>query len=378
MDAINTPCLTIEREELRITIYTDYQFLYSPKLPLPSKEDLGNYVASSPDNRKMAHIRYAPEIHMPFWPICLYECYPYYIKVENRDKHRLYQIKIGNDENVSSFPAENIASVSFINALGTAEISIRDTSDGKTTYLYLSIIPKKIDFEDDYIKTTKDVSDYVATSLLLISGTFSTESHSKIELDQVRENTALERFFLIRQYFMDNELIDAVFTLISHPLRTMKSERYKANIIDDAPRYIENDDLIGSVIDWRTDRSGKAIPWTFFATRRADTTDNASNQLVKSTLEEMLALFRTLQEKKAYPGEELQIYARTLEFLLSLPFFKGISPFRLLPSNKQFLIKSPGYNTLFEIWNRLSLSSAHNWEDKARNTHRCTGCRPAL
>ena len=285
-----------------------------------------------------------------------------------------YQIKLNPtnlklDSNFVEKIDNDSYKIKVINYLGKTSLKIED--DDKQVYtIDFEIVPDKIDYEEDYVKLTKDIAD--SCSALLLDYASPTNLTYKDDPDK-QQRTPLESFIFLRK-FCSNDNMETIFSNIKNNPDSQLFSEEEMKPFGNAPisKKVFSNPFSNAKI-WTDIGNGKYIPQFANTTRKFDSLDTITNRFIKFAFNSFISVcddvISRIEEKKSqleYKNEALLLKEK-IENILNDSFFTDVQDLQQMPNNNQVLQKREGYYQVFSAFAMLDLARQLDWEgqDKA-------------
>lgn len=307
-------------------------------------------------------IEFIQEPKNGFCSLRLCETQQYFLTLsESSEEHsEKYSINIKRELEATEI-STGIYSFKVINYLGKTDFEI--LSDGNVIHsVKLEIVPKKIDYEDDYVKLTEDIAEKCSALLL----DYSSPTNLSFKDNNETARTPLEKFIFIRT-FCNNDNIESLFYRIkSNPDSLLVSEdELKPFGTASVSRKFFTNPFVNSR-NWVKTEDNSYLPEYITATRKYDSLDTPANRFLKfafnSFIEVCNEVIELLGDKKLTYKEEAEYIKENLELYLTNSFFDDVQDLTSMPVNNQVLQKREGYSQIFNAFNMLDLAKQLNWK----------------
>ena len=319
-------------------------------------------------------IEFIQEPNNGFCSLRLCETQQYFVTLsESSAEHtEKYSINIKRELEATEI-STGIYSFKVINYLGKTDFEI--LSAGNIIHsIKLEIVPKKIDYEDDYVKLTEDIAEKCSALLLDYSSPTNLSFKDKIETAR----TPLEKFIFIRT-FCNNENIESFFHSIKNnpdSLLVSEDELKPFGTSSVSRKFFSNP--FANSRNWIETENNSYLPEYITATRKYDSLDTPANRFLKfafnSFIEVCNEVIKFLGDKNLTYKEGAKYIKENLELYLTDSFFDDVQDLTSMPVNNQVLQKREGYSQLFNAFNMLDLAKQLDWkgenvvyEGQARN-----------
>lgn len=319
-------------------------------------------------------IEFIPEPKNGFCSLRFCETQQYFVTLSDfaTEQPENYSINIKSEFEATEI-SKGIYSFKVINYLGKADFEI--LSDGNIIHsVKLEIVPKKIDYEDDYVKLTEDIAEKCSTLLL----DYSSPTNLSFKDNNETARTPLEKFIFIRT-FCNNDNIESLFYSIkSNPDSLLFSEdELKSFGTASVSRKFFSNPFANSR-NWTETENHSYLPELITTTRKYDSLDTPANRFLKfafnSFIEVCDEVLEFLGDKNLTYKNEAEYIKENLELYLTESFFDDVQDLTSMPVNNQVLQKREGYSQIFNAFNMLDLAKQLDWkgendvyEGQARN-----------
>lgn len=362
--------IRINFADVSLVIYDRYQ----KKLDDPNSIgflDKNEVLALASDS---GSIEFIPEPKNGFCSLRLCETQQYFVTLSDfaTEQPENYSINIKSEFEATEI-SKGIYSFKVINYLGKADFEI--LSDGNIIHsVKLEIVPKKIDYEGDYVKLTEDIAEKCSTLLL----DYSSPTNLSFKDNNETARTPLEKFIFIRT-FCNNDNIESLFYSIkSNPDSLLFSEdELKSFGTASVSRKFFSNPFANSR-NWTETENHSYLPELITTTRKYDSLDTPANRFLKfafnSFIEVCDEVLEFLGDKNLTYKNEAEYIKENLELYLTESFFDDVQDLTSMPVNNQVLQKREGYSQIFNAFNMLDLAKQLDWkgendvyEGQARN-----------
>ncbi|MCQ2247983.1 MAG: DUF2357 domain-containing protein [Treponema sp.] len=307
-------------------------------------------------------IEFIPEPKNGFCSLRLSETQQYFVTLSDftTEHSENYSINIKSEFEATEI-SKGIYSFKVINYLGKADFEI--LSDEKIIHsVKLEIVPKKIDYEDDYVKLTEDIAEKCSALLL----DYSSPTNLSFKDNNETARTPLEKFIFIRT-FCNNDNIESLFYSIkSNPdsLLVSEDELKPFGTASVSRKFFSNP--FANSRNWTETENNSYLPEYITATRKYDSLDTPANRFLKfafnSFIEVCDKMIKFLSDKNLTYREEAEYIKENLEFYLTESFFDDVQDLTSMPVNNQVLQKREGYAQIFNAFNMLDLAKQLDWK----------------
>lgn len=307
-------------------------------------------------------IEFIPEPKNGFCSLRLCETQQYFVTLSDfTTKHsETYSINIKSEFEATEI-SKGIYSFKVINYLGKADFEI--LSDGNVIHsVKLEIVPKKIDYEDDYVKLTEDIAEKCSALLL----DYSSPTNLSFKDNNETARTPLEKFIFIRT-FCNNDNIESLFYSIKNnpdSLLVSEDELKPFGTASVSRKFFSNP--FANSRNWTEIENNSYLPEYITATRKYDSLDTPANRFLKfafnSFIEVCDEVIKFLGDKNLTYREEAKYIKENLELYLTDSFFNDVQDLTSMPVNNQVLQKREGYSQIFNAFNMLDLAKQLDWK----------------
>lgn len=268
-------------------------------------------------------------------------------------------LKVTRDRDALSFR--------FINYLGRTHL--KNSTD--ETVADFEIVPRKMNYEEDYIELTKKLAEECAEILLEYSGVtvnrFGTSDTNSAE-------TLFEQFMFLREFcYLHN--LQALFGHIKrNPDRMLVNDEVLKPTGQGTPSASFYSNPFSYSRGWQI-VNGKPMPQEVSVTRKYDSLDTVANRFVKFALKKFNLICRELcfsldaaKGKSVEQNMYTECYREALEIqritddILRDHFFDDVRELTIMPQNNQVLEKREGYRQVFYAAAMVDLALQLNWE----------------
>lgn len=262
--------IKINFPDVSLVIYDRYQ----KKLDDPNSIgflDKNEVLALASDS---GSIEFIPEPKNGFCSLRLCETQQYFVTLSDfaTEQPENYSINIKSEFEATEI-SKGIYSFKVINYLGKADFEI--LSDGNIIHsVKLEIVPKKIDYEDDYVKLTEDIAEKCSTLLL----DYSSPTNLSFKDNNETARTPLEKFIFIRT-FCNNDNIESLFYSIkSNPdsLLFSEDELKPFGTASVSRKFFSNP--FANSRNWTETENHSYLPELITTTRKYDSLDTPANR----------------------------------------------------------------------------------------------------
>lgn len=322
----------------------------------------------------LGSIEFIPEPKNGFCSLRLSETQQYFVTLSDftTEHPENYSINIKSEFEATEI-SKGIYSFKVINYLGKADFEI--LSDGNVIHsVKLEIVPKKIDYEDDYVKLTEDIAEKCSALLL----DYSSPTNLSFKDNNEAARTPLEKFIFIRT-FCNNDNIESLFYSIkSNPdsLLVSEDELKPFGTASVSRKFFSNP--FANSRNWIETENHSYLPELITTTRKYDSLDTPANRFLKfafnSFIEVCDEVLKFIGDKNLTYKEEAKYIKENLELYLTDSFFDDVQDLTSMPVNNQVLQKREGYAQIFNAFNMLDLAKQLDWkgendvyEGQARN-----------
>lgn len=350
--------IKINFPDVSLVIYDRYQ----KKLDDPNSIgflDKNEVLAFASDS---GSIEFIPEPKNGFCSLRLCETQQYFVTLSDfaTEQPENYSINIKSEFEATEI-SKGIYSFKVINYLGKADFEI--LSDGNIIHsVKLEIVPKKIDYEDDYVKLTEDIAEKCSTLLL----DYSSPTNLSFKDNNETARTPLEKFIFIRT-FCNNDNIESLFYSIkSKPdsLLFSEDELKPFGTASVSRKFFSNP--FANSRNWTETENHSYLPELITTTRKYDSLDTPANRFLKfafnSFIEVCDEVLEFLGDKNLTYKNEAEYIKENLELYLTESFFDDVQDLTSMPVNNQVLQKREGYSQIFNAFNMLDLAKQLDWE----------------
>lgn len=350
--------IKINFPDVSLVIYDRYQ----KKLDDPNSIgflDKNEVLALAADS---GSIEFIPEPKNGFCSLRLCETQQYFVTLSDfaAEHPENYSINIKSEFEATEI-SKGIYSFKVINYLGKADFEI--LSDGNVIHsVKLEIVPKKIDYEDDYVKLTEDIAEKCSTLLL----DYSSPTNLSFKDNNETARTPLEKFIFIRT-FCNNDNIESLFYSIKNnpdSLLVSEDELKPFGTSSVSRKFFSNP--FANSRNWIETENNSYLPEYITATRKYDSLDTPANRFLKfafnSFIEVCDEVIKFLGDKNLTYRREAKYIKENLELYLSDSFFDDVQDLTSMPVNNQVLQKREGYSHIFNAFNMLDLAKQLDWE----------------
>lgn len=268
-------------------------------------------------------------------------------------------LKVTRDRDALSFR--------FINYLGRTHL--KNISD--EIVADFEIVPRKINYEEDYIELTKKLAEECSEILLEYSGvTFNRFDASYKD----NSKTLLEQFIFLREFCYSHNLQALFGNIKRNPDSMLIKEQFLKPIGLGVPSASFYANPFSNSRGWHT-VNGKNIPQEVSVTRKYDSLDTVANQFVKVALKkfnlickELCFSLDALRGKRVEQNMYTECYREAFEIkqitddILRDRFFDDVKVLTVIPQNNQVLEKREGYRQIFSAAAMVDLALQLNWE----------------
>ena len=268
-------------------------------------------------------------------------------------------LKVIRDQDVFSFR--------FINYLGRTHL--KNTND--EIVADFEIVPRKMDYEEDYIELTKKLADECAEILLEYAGVTSNR-FSVANTDNSK--TLLEQFIFLREFCYSHNLQALFRSIKRNPDRLLVED----DVLKPVGQGIPSAKFYASPFThsrgWQI-VAGRPIPQEVTVTRKFDSVDTVANRFVKYALKKFKLICQKLcssidkfQNGKSGQNMFMECYreateiGRSTDDILRDHFFDDVRDLDIMPQNNQVLEKREGYRQIFMASAMVDLALQLNWE----------------
>ncbi|MBQ0002648.1 MAG: DUF2357 domain-containing protein [Treponema sp.] len=362
--------IKINFSDVSLLIYDRYQKdLVEPNsIGLLDKNEVFALAADS------GSIEFIPEPKNGFCSLRLSETQQYFVTLSDftTEHSENYSINIKSEFEATEI-SKGIYSFKVINYLGKADFEI--LSDENIIHsVKLEIVPKKIDYEDDYVKLTEDIAEKCSALLL----DYSSPTNLSFKNNNESARTPLEKFIFIRT-FCNNDNIESLFYSIKNnpdSLLVSEDELKPFGTASVSRKFFSNP--FANSRNWIETENHSYLPEYITATRKYDSLDTSANRFLKfafnSFIEVCDEVIKFLGDKNLTYREEAVYIKENLELYLTESFFDDVQDLTSMPVNNQVLQKREGYAQIFNAFNMLDLAKQLDWkgenvvyEGQARN-----------
>ncbi len=315
-------------------------------------------IATSVDGKKILRLRETDTYSCCLHPDCKDESDSIYKNLFLQNENNKY-LTVKKDKGEFKFK--------FINYLGRTHLK---NSDGENV-LDFEIVPRKMDYEEDYIELTKKIAEECSQALLEYSGV--TSSNYKLS-ETGSSKTLLEQFIFLREFCYSQNL-QALFGHIKrNPDRKLEKDEVLMNTGLGAPSMGFYTNPFSNSRGWQI-INGKPVPQMVTVTRKYDSLDTVANRFVKFALKKFNSICRELcaridevKSKKKEQNVYIECYREASEIqrvtddILRDHFFDDVRELSLMPQNNQVLEKREGYRQIFSAAALVDLALQLNWE----------------
>ena len=350
--------IKINFPDVSLVIYDRYQ----KKLDDPNSIgflDKNEVLAFASDS---GSIEFIPEPKNGFCSLRLCETQQYFVTLSDfaTEQPENYSINIKSEFEATEI-SKGIYSFKVINYLGKADFEI--LSDGNIIHsVKLEIVPKKIDYEDDYVKLTEDIAEKCSTLLL----DYSSPTNLSFKDNNETARTPLEKFIFIRT-FCNNDNIESLFYSIkSNPdsLLFSEDELKPFGTASVSRKFFSNP--FANSRNWTETENHSYLPELITTTRKYDSLDTPANRFLKfafnSFIEVCDEVLEFLGDKNLTYKNEAEYIKENLELYLTESLFDDVQDLTSMPVNNQVLQKCEGYSQIFNAFNMLDLAKQLDWE----------------
>ena len=319
-------------------------------------------------------IEFIPEPKNGFCSLRLSETQQYFVTLSGfaTEQPEIYSINIKREFEATEI-SKGIYSFKVINYLGKADFEIL-SGENVIHSIKLEIVPKKIDYEDDYVKLTEDIAEKCSALLLDYSSPTNLSFKDKNETAR----TPLEKFIFIRT-FCNNDNIESLFYSIkSNPdsLLFSEDELKPFGTASVSRKFFSNP--FANSRNWTETENHSYLPELITTTRKYDSLYTPANRFLKfafnSFIEVCDEVLEFLGDKNLTYKNEAEYIKENLELYLTESFFDDVQDLTSMPVNNQVLQKREGYSQIFNAFNMLDLAKQLDWkgendvyEGQARN-----------
>ncbi len=256
----------------------------------------------------------------------------------------------------------------FINYLGRSKITFN--YDGLHRELAFEVVPKKMDYEEDYIKLTESLAQVCSELLLEYAGSTSNLYRQTEETSK----TVLEQFIFLRQFCYSQNILSLFEAIKRNPDHLLYHDYELKPIGYEAPSRKFYINPFSYSRGWqkinRADGKILYMPQEISVTRKYDSIDTSANRFVKFALHKFddicTELIMVLDAEGSFKQAECFVEAkaihRMLEEIFNDGFFDDVGELDIMPQNNQVLQKREGYSQVFSAYLMIDLALQLNWK----------------
>ncbi|MFW5627807.1 MAG: DUF2357 domain-containing protein [Candidatus Cloacimonadaceae bacterium] len=294
--------------------------------------------------------------------IHIYEGIQYEYELDN------YKLKEISGIISRSFKNEYEGRIWSLKYVGLLKVSIVDAENNEKGSFFLDLRSKTINHDLHYKQMLKDIAEN-SIELILNSKTATLQSIVPSYDDEPK--ALYQKFAFLKAFIEDEEFNYSIQKILSNPATRWITKEETQDI-----RSIKR---MGSV-ELRKLCSGtrrillpldyplefmKSVPDRIEYAKRHSSIDILENQFIKHALYAFLTICNHIKDKAEedrYLYSKAEQLIKKLESLLSAPFFKELSPLKIIPLNSPILQRKEGYREVLRIWLMHEIASSITWQ----------------
>lgn len=260
----------------------------------------------------------------------------------------------------------------FINYLGYSKITFeQDDIERKINF---EVIPKKMDYEEDYIALTEALAQRCSELLLEYSGSTS----NLFRQSEEDNKTVLEQFIFLRQFCYSQNLLSLFEAIKRNPDKLLNHDEVLKPIGYGIPSRKFYTNPFSYSRGWQKINYGAGastyMPQEVSVTQKRDSIDTPANRFIKYALEKFDAVCMQLIKvmntttglKQGECISEAKFIHSMLEEIFNEEFFSVVGKMDVMPQNNQVLQKREGYSQIFSAYSMIDLALQLDWKGKDR------------